>query len=183
MIRHRRTVRQLLAAAALVAAPLAAQTPPVAAELLAEPGPLRAGQPVGVAVRLVVQPGWYIYWTDPGEFGRPTTVQWSLPDGFTITPITWPAPERLTDSTGTTLGMRGQVLLLASVTPPPGYRPGRRATIRADVAWAACSDVCVPGRATLSLTLPTVSTGSVNTEGERRALDAVRAQRSRAASQ
>ena len=75
-----------------------AQTGPgdrhVTASLVGETRNVVPGQPLHVALRQQIAPGWHTYWRNPGESGLPTTIDWSLPPGFTAGPIQWPTPER-----------------------------------------------------------------------------------------
>ena len=52
------------------------------------------GQPLHLALRQQIQPGWHTYWSNPGDSGLPTTIDWSLPQDFRAGPIVWPTPER-----------------------------------------------------------------------------------------
>ena len=56
--------------------------PHVTASLIGETRNVVAGQPLHVALRQQIQPGWHTYWSNPGESGLPTTIDWSLPHGL-----------------------------------------------------------------------------------------------------
>ena len=43
-----------------------------------------------VGVLLEVEPGWHVYWMNPGDSGAPTTVSLTLPPGFTAGPVRFP---------------------------------------------------------------------------------------------
>ena len=40
-----------------------------------------AGQTVWIAWQLSPDPHWHTYWKNPGDSGKPTTVEWFLPEG------------------------------------------------------------------------------------------------------
>src|SRR5271168_439117 len=65
----------------------------VAASLIAETLSLVPGQPLHLALRQEIQPGWHTYWSNPGDSGLPTTIDWTLPREFKAGPIMWPTPE------------------------------------------------------------------------------------------
>jgi thiol:disulfide interchange protein/DsbC/DsbD-like thiol-disulfide interchange protein len=127
----------------------------VEAELVPGVTSVQPGQPFDVALRLAHDPHWHTYWINPGT-GLPTTIKWTLPPGWQAGPIQWPVPHVLTDARGTVIGngYDGEVFLLVTLTPPSGLPPGSTVTLNATVEWLMCQDVCMPGEAALSLTLP-----------------------------
>jgi thiol:disulfide interchange protein DsbD len=62
----------------------------------------------------------------------------------------------LRDHTDTIIGQGydGDVLLPVVLTAPADLPPGRPVRLEAAVDWLMCSDVCIPGNADISLTLP-----------------------------
>ena len=54
-----------------------------------------AGEPFELAVRMKTDPGWHVYWKNPGDSGLPVSVRWDLPEGFKAGDVHWPVPERL----------------------------------------------------------------------------------------
>ncbi|HET6522033.1 MAG TPA: protein-disulfide reductase DsbD domain-containing protein, partial [Geminicoccaceae bacterium] len=76
-----------------VAAPAAANpvaTERVEARLVSEVEAVRPGAPFWVALRLRMAEGWHTYWRNPGDSGLPTTIEWTLPEGFEASEIVWP---------------------------------------------------------------------------------------------
>ena len=47
---------------------------------------------VALAVQIFLEPEWHIYWENSGDSGYPTTIEWSLPDGWSIGELNFPAP-------------------------------------------------------------------------------------------
>jgi len=127
----------------------------VEAELVPAVTSVQPGQAFEVAVRLAHDAHWHSYWINPGT-GLPTTVKWTLPPGWQAGNIQWPVPHVLTDAGGGIIGngYDGEVFLLITVTPPASVVPGESVTLKAAVEWLMCRDVCMPGNATLDLTLP-----------------------------
>ena len=98
-------------------------------------------------------PGWHTYWQYSGDSGLPTTIRWNLPEGFSAGPIQWPVPQAKVEPGDIQVyAYSGQVLLLATITPPANV--AGNATLSADASWLVCEEVCVPGDASLELTLP-----------------------------
>ncbi|MGH8441513.1 MAG: protein-disulfide reductase DsbD family protein [Nevskiaceae bacterium] len=148
--------RAILALAALsVAAPCAAApvaTPHVEAELVAENTGWLAGATTWVALSLKPEPGWHTYWRNPGDSGLPTTLKWTLPAKWEAGEIAWPYPSMHKLGDLVNYGYDGQTLHLVPIEVPDGAEGDR--TVKAQAKWLVCSDICIPGQAELSLTLP-----------------------------
>lgn len=128
-------------------------TPHVEAELLSAVESIQGGKPFHLALRLRMENGWHTYWQNPGDAGMATGIAWKLPEGFTAGPILWPMPARIGEPPEVSYGYDGEVLLLTEITPPRDLPPGR-ITIEAAANWLVCKEACIPGKKTLSLSLP-----------------------------
>jgi len=127
----------------------------VSIRLLANAQAVAPGSRFSLGVLFRLEPGWHIYWRNPGDAGLATRVRWRLPEGFRAGELRWPAPIRFAqpgDLTG--YGYTESVLLFAEVRAPAELPPGGTVNLGAEVSWLGCKEVCVPGRATLSLALP-----------------------------
>ncbi|WP_414661079.1 protein-disulfide reductase DsbD family protein [Horticoccus sp. 23ND18S-11] len=156
--------RRLLTAVSLCLLTLVPHAPAVAAtakpshvqaSLVAADQSIQPGQPITVALRFVHDPHWHTYWINPGT-GLATSLQWKLPPGWTAGPIQWPAPTVLKDSKRNVVGTgyEGELFLPVTLTPPADLKPGTTIELKADADWLMCEDVCIPGNATVALSLP-----------------------------
>jgi DsbC/DsbD-like thiol-disulfide interchange protein len=127
----------------------------VTVELVAHDASIQPGKTFRVAVKLDHDPHWHSYWINAGT-GYPTSIAWTLPDGFKAGPILWPTPHVVKDSSGkvTGNGYEDQIFLYVDITPPADLKPGTSVTLKALVEWLMCEDVCKPGDANVELTLP-----------------------------
>ena len=157
-------MKSLLAAIALVFAAIAGPTlaAPVASphlntELVAESAGAAPGSTVYVAVVQNIDKGWHTYWRNPGDAGEATTLKWTLPAGWRAGDIVWPAPKALPLGPIMNYGYEGRSVLAVPVQIPADARPGTTAALKVGVDYLVCADVCVPGSATASLTLPVVA--------------------------
>ena len=125
----------------------------VATELIAETTHVQPGQPFWLAIKLTMDPHWHTYWRNPGDSGLGTTVDWELPEGYAADPLIWPHPERIASGPLVSYGYENEVALLTLITPPAAETATSLA-IRAKAAWLMCEEVCIPGNATLALTIP-----------------------------
>jgi thiol:disulfide interchange protein DsbD len=124
-------------------------------QMLADVSAVTPGKPFRIGVRLSIDPGWHVYWTNPGDAGLPTKVTFSAPDGFAVGSVQFPTPVRM-DEPGniSLLGYENSVLITALVTPPsqlPGDFSGKFGLA---VSWLVCSDECIPGKGADSIVLP-----------------------------
>lgn len=156
----RLTFRMFPTLLVLALAPLALAAQPVrsgavTAELVAADASIQPGRPFWVALRMDHDEHWHSYWINPGT-GFPTSLAWTLPAGFTAGPIQWTAPHVVKDTAGrvTGNGYEGRNFLFVQITPPAELPAGSSVTLAAVAEWLMCQDVCMPGDASLALTLP-----------------------------
>lgn len=118
---------------------------------LAESPAATAGKPIRTVIRMNVSEGWHTYWENPGEGGMPLAIEATLPDGWTMGGIQYPAPKRFMTGELAGFGYEGEVLLAVTVTPPAGFE-GEIPALNATLSWLTCNDeTCVPGESELSL--------------------------------
>jgi DsbC/DsbD-like thiol-disulfide interchange protein/cytochrome c biogenesis protein CcdA len=124
----------------------------VEAELIAEASALAPGEN-WVGLRLRPEPGWHVYWRNPGDSGIPSRLDWQLPNGISAGEIQWPYPHPESLGELTNYGYSDETLHLVPLTVADGLPPGP-IELRATASWLACKDICVPGKAELSLQMP-----------------------------
>ena len=116
------------------------------------------GMPQRVAIRMQLEPGWHIYWRNPGEGGVATTVTWTLPAGFTTDSLEYPTPSRVDVAGVVTHVMEGDLVFLTTIRPPAqGRLTSSGSRLTAHVKYGACKDICFPGQATLSIMMPVMT--------------------------
>src|SRR5271165_3019556 len=159
MVRLRRRSIVLLTACAMLAmaARLNAQLPAqphLKVELISEQATSPPGQPLWVGLLFRLEPGWHIYWQNPGDSGEPPKVQWNLPTGFVAGPIRWPQPIRLGGGSVVDYGYEGHVLLMAPIQGTSSRNATSLPSLSADVKYIVCRDVCIPGKTHSTLSGP-----------------------------
>lgn len=123
------------------------------ATLMSSSATLAPGEKIEIVLRFRMDPGWHVYWKNPGDSGLPPEAEWALPEGFAVSGPRWPYPHRMDEAGLATYGYDGQLHLLYELRVPPVLPPGP-VSINADVSWLACEEICVPGKAGLALTFP-----------------------------
>jgi len=150
-LKNSRLVRMLLLFAALGQAD-AGDTGPVKCRLLSAHETYQADSSVLVGVELSMQPGWHVYWVNPGDAGMATSIELTMPDGWTHGPIPWPVPIKFQNGALRGFGYEGDVLVPIRLSPGRDF--GETAEVTVKVAWLACNeDACVPGSAELRVRL------------------------------
>jgi DsbC/DsbD-like thiol-disulfide interchange protein len=114
----------------------------------AHTGPLKLG------LHFQLEPGWHIYWKNPGDAGQAPRIHWTSPAGVVGGEIDWPAPDRLTAGPLVDFGYERDVLLRMSLDVPAGALNEKRLELRGEVRALICREVCIPGRAEVSLSVP-----------------------------
>lgn len=125
----------------------------VEAELVSEMESVAPGGKFTVALRLKMDEHWHTYWRNPGDAGMATTIEWKLPEGFTADSIQWPYPETVGEAPELSYGYNGEVFLIVPMTAPANLQ-GKEVTLEAKAGWLVCNEVCIPGKADLTLKLP-----------------------------
>ncbi len=160
--------RALLGGAALLlcSATAQAQSTPIphgTLELIARTPSIAPGQKLDLGLRFQLDKGWHIYWVNPGDSGEPPRVEWQLPAGLTAGPIEWPTPRRFESGTIVDYGYEDDVLLIVPLRVEANPRTQQPIRIDAKVKLLVCShEMCIPGKAELSLTLPIKSPPMLN---------------------
>ena len=137
--------------------------------LVAETRQIAADTEAFIGLNLRISPKWHVYWRYAGDGGGPVSVKWDLPEGVTIGEPLWPAPDRYIQS-GVILNYTYEkdVTLLFPVTIDGDRHPdGSALTIKADIEWLVCHEICVFGGRSARLM---VSVGSNDEPTEDKAL-------------
>lgn len=131
------------------------------AALLSDTSTIVAGQSFTVAITFTIDPGWHLYWKDPGDSGLPPSVKWKLPEGFTAGELQFPSPQVLKSPAGVNYIYEENLTLLVTITPPKTLKEGERFEIAAALKWLECDeDRCLPAKqdGSLSVTAGTQAT-------------------------
>lgn len=114
-------------------------------------GEVRDGR-ARVGVVFEVEPGWHIYWKNPGQTGLATEVEFSA-DGAEFGELQWPAPTVFVESSGfiVSYGYEERVLLQSELVGPPPD------SVEARTDFLVCGpSTCIRGRTHLRAPLQPV---------------------------
>jgi suppressor for copper-sensitivity B len=140
----------------------------VAVRLITATDTLAPGSTLEVGLEFRFATGWHGYWRTPGDAGIPPIVDWSGSDNIARDEIAWPAPSRLVIEDLQNSVYANHVVLPVKLS----LQRAGAVQIKASIAYAACSDICVPYQAELTLPLPL---GAGGTSAEAALISAARA--------
>jgi thiol:disulfide interchange protein/DsbC/DsbD-like thiol-disulfide interchange protein len=150
---------KLLPAALLLlafAVPALAQedtTPHVKARLIAEQASAKPGGTLTVALEQDIRARWHTYWSNPGDVGQATSIQWALPAGWKADALQWATPKQLPVGPFMDYGYEGKVWLLTNVAVPADAKVGETIPLKAIAHFLVCEQICIPEDASLTLPL------------------------------
>lgn len=126
------------------------------------------GETVWFGLVFEMDPGWHIYWQNPGDAGIPPKLIWD--DSSTIQApqvgeIRWPVPELLPIVDGEIMdyGYSDKVVLPFSVTLPEAGP--EVITLSGTVEYLICENICIPERAVVKTEVRSGGTQSPNPQG------------------
>lgn len=94
---------------------------------------------------------WKTYWRAPGDAGGiPPEFDFSASENATDVKVLYPAPSRIIDKTGTTIGYLDQVVFPVAFTPKD---PAQPVVLKLKAAYGVCKELCIPADAELDLTV------------------------------
>ncbi len=120
-------------------------------ELLADHTVISAGQTFNIAIELEPNEDWHVYWENPGDAGLKLTMDWNLPEGFSIGELQFPRPHLIPFEEIVTYGYESKAIFFAEVTAADNLG-GDSVNLSGSAFWLTCSDVlCVPQEAKINL--------------------------------
>jgi DsbC/DsbD-like thiol-disulfide interchange protein len=133
---------------------LAASIPHGTVDFITENQWITPGRQTYFGLNFQLENGWHIYWINPGDSGQPPRVEWHLPAGLNPGEIEWPAPRRFRTSTIVDFGYDRAVMLLVPMRASSALPTNEAARLGAELRVLVCKEICIPGKAQLSMTLP-----------------------------
>jgi DsbC/DsbD-like thiol-disulfide interchange protein/cytochrome c biogenesis protein CcdA len=123
------------------------------ARLISEVSEASPGSSFLAAIEFKLEKGWHVYWQNPGDYGDAPRLSWPQHTDFSVSDFLWPVPRKIQVGTIVSFGYENEVLLPFTVTLPETFSSST-VVIAPEVRWLVCKDICIPGKARLSLTLP-----------------------------
>lgn len=130
--------------------------PKVHAELVTETQAINSKLATWLALVLTPEPGWHVYWKNPGDTGNPAQIKLKNSTQFTLGEILWPIPETFKTGDLLSFGYDKQVVLPFSLESQSALTEGASYTLEFEARWLTCKDVCIPERQSFTLTLKVI---------------------------
>jgi thiol:disulfide interchange protein len=141
----------LVLSSALWAAPTAT-APHLTVQMVVPAEQIYPGQAFTAGLYFKLDKGWHVYWVNAGDSGEPPAIKWNLPAGITAGAIQFPAPKRLPLGPLMDFGYDNEVLFPIAIHVAPDFKPaGPNVALAGKVSWLVCREVCIPGKAQLSV--------------------------------
>mgnify|MGYP005729047289 FL=1 len=116
------------------------------------------GTSINIGLKVSMDTGWHTYWKNPGDSGGPIEISWDLPDGFSVSDIQWPLPEKIEYPPLMTYGYEDFVIYPMILTIPDNYQEDGFEMV-ADIL--ICADVCIPESGKISSNLLEIESDSL----------------------
>ena len=115
----------------------------VQVRIIANQTQVSGGEKIRLGLEQIIHPTWHTYWKNPGDSGTPTSIEWDLPEGFSISELEWSTPNKIPYGPLTNYGYENKVTLLQNLTIPKdiGAEPF---SINGSVNLLVCHDICIP---------------------------------------
>ena len=91
----------------------------IAAGAMRQQGELR----LRAGVELKLKPGWKTYWRYPGDSGVPPRFDFARSENVRDVTVLWPAPQRFSDGSGSSIGYAGSVVFPLRIVPADERKP------------------------------------------------------------
>ena len=79
--------------------------------------------PVRAGVEIRLKPGWHTYWRYPGDAGVPPQFDFGHSKNVKSVNVLWPAPQRLPEAGGISIGYEGDVIFPLRIVPQDPAKP------------------------------------------------------------
>jgi DsbC/DsbD-like thiol-disulfide interchange protein len=123
--------------------------------LICEFAALVPGATTMLGISFDIDEHWHLYWNGYNDAGMAPKATWTMPKGFAVGQLQWPAPTRqLMGQEILNHIYEKRVTLLVPITVPESAEAGSRVEIAADLRWLVCEEACIVEEGRVAITLP-----------------------------
>jgi DsbC/DsbD-like thiol-disulfide interchange protein len=98
-------------------------------------------------LEMQLEPGWKTYWRSPGDSGVPPLLEWTAAKNLAKTTPYFPAPRRLPDQGGESIGYKERVIFPIGISRTNANAP---VALTTNFSFGICKNICVPVEVTLT---------------------------------
>lgn len=103
-----------------------------------------------VGLQIQLDPSYLTYWRTPGNAGVAPTCDFAGSVNLASAKVDYPAPQRYDEAGAVAFGYKDEVVFAVTVVP---IDPHATVTLAVSLAFAVCSDLCLPASAAMALVL------------------------------
>jgi DsbC/DsbD-like thiol-disulfide interchange protein len=112
-------------------------------------------------LEIVLGDGWKTYWRMPGDAGVPPSFDWTGSTNIAAITVRYPAPLRMPEAGGESIGYKAAVLLPIEVTPKDATKP---IGLKLALEFGICREICIPATGAFDLAIPAGPAGAAPPE-------------------
>jgi thiol:disulfide interchange protein DsbD len=136
-------------------------------DLVPEKTAFTPGETLWFAFHQQLEPGWHVYWKNPGDSGLPLDLKWRLPAGYSAGAVAYPLPEQIAIGPLANFGHHGAPTFLIPVTAPADATVGETVEVGLKAGWLICEEICVPEEAAFTVRAPVAAAAEPHALGAR----------------
>ncbi len=126
---------------------------------------VNSNHPFKILLYFQPQPGWHIYWKNPGDVGKPPTISWQLGDNIRLVgKMKWPTPVTIRLNSIVSYGYDTQGVFVQEVqlVDKVSTNKPKKYMIKTHIEWLECKEVCLFAQAVLSHVIYSQNTATAN---------------------
>ena len=129
-------------------------------DLIADQTRVAPGETFRAALSLTIDPGWHVYWKNPGDSGLSIEIRWEEGVEAEFGDFQWPAPHEQPFEGLMNYGYSDKLILPFSVTVPEDATG--ELFLSGIAQYLICEKICIPEDVQVFLSLPIADTGAPN---------------------
>ena len=111
-------------------------------ELLVETKEIKINEDFVVGIKFNIEPGWHVYWKNPGDSGLPASVDWQNINSVKFKNFLWPPPEKTPEEPLMTYGYYNELVLPVIFSVGSNFTD--EGASQFDIDFLICEKICIP---------------------------------------
>ena len=124
-------------------------------ELLVETKEIKINEDFVVGIKFNIEPGWHVYWKNPGDSGLPANVDWQNINSIEFKNFLWPPPEKTPEEPLMTYGYYNELVLPAIFSVGSDFTD--EGASQFDIDFLICEKICIPESVSIEFDLSNYS--------------------------
>ena len=133
-------------------------------ELLVETNEIVVNEDFVIGIKFEIEPGWHIYWKNPGDSGLPAEIEWKNTESIEFKKFLWPSPQKTPEEPLMTYGYYNEVVLPAIFSVDSNYIKNGPSIF--EINFLICEKICIPEKAVIDFDLSSYSDDDIQVSRE-----------------